>query len=733
MDRIYAIILLTILFVVYIPLIIGLLIKQKKFNFLGNTYLYVVTSYLVCLCFSLYINYNPIGEAITTNPFLIFAVSLFDALKMIALAFDRSLIAPFFESTNVHFIIATGYVVSSILALIFTSISIILFVYKSFKAKLLNTFKRMNKSNDICYIFSDPKSDAAARVGEELKKQNKIVIMFLQRSLMKTQEGTEYRDFLIGKGFDVKIESYSSGLCTILLRHFTKKRNVYVYGLFSSDNNSIELANYFLEALKKKKAFQSLINKSELSSEELEQLNRYKVFLTYSDADIDLNNNYSKESLHIINTASIYDIISTNFIMDNQLCDLIDLSKVDNNIDNMHMHVSFLGFGKVNKPIFEKMTYAYQLWGDNINKVHYHIVDKDSDSLLEPCLSDYTNKELINSKEKFSAPYLYDVDSELNNADLCEYETLDTYIKNLSKGESRFSTNGFDIFLVSIADTNKDIETATLLRKALIKNIQLEKLKHVKVYVRIGGKTIGDNFISNNENAGFVYRQHDIVKDDTVVPVIIYGENALLSDYISNHHKNMHELGVASIKAYYGSDIQKAKNIWIRSNKKEVIDNLSSIYSIRTKMALFNYDLDYGYKVVNKGNDNTPLNELLDNYLSKANYPDDYDLNNPLYKLASLEHNRWTASSYQNHKYSLWDSKDYLDYNKKAFANKKTGTTKYYQAKHCCMLTNKSLLNLREEIIKANKDLKDYADKLAFYNDIVQIKDIYEGLMNLHK
>lgn len=753
MPSTLVIILLIVLAVIYIPAIINFLVKFLKYKFIGNTYIYAIIAYLVCLAFALSANFNPLPITTTSiqiidgvehtvvstatasvNPFVAIASSLFDALKMLVVAFDRTQISHYYVEGGYNALFSIGYVLASILGLIFTSLSVVLFFFKSFEAKIKTAFKRLSKKNSIYYIFSDSRNESASTIASNLKKQGHIVIMYVSRASLKTQEGNEYRDSLINKKLDVRAENFTVGIAKIIASHFAKKRKVFVYGLFSLDETSIDLANYFQEAILSSKRFKKVLSKDQLTQKDVDDLNNFKVFLNYHDVDFDLTHNYSQKSLHIINSVSDEDIISTIFIINNQIINFVDIAKLTNK-DNPYFNVSFVGFDKINRSIYEKMTYSYQLFGDDINKVNYHILDQDSDKFATNLNNEFTSKEVKQGLLK--TPYLYSVDSYLADKDITEFETIDKHIQAVSKDKNRFNKEGFELFIISINNDNQNINVASFLRKALLKNLSLDRLTKTYIYVKVSSNSIIKNYLSGNESYIISQKEFDATSNKELIPIVVFGENTLLSEYINSHYNALNQLGVASQKAYYGLSTLETEKIWFNSPKLEVNTNLASIYSLRTKLALLGYKLDEHFNLKDKDDNEVDLNKYLEdikNKFASSGFPTKYDLDNPVIRLSSLEHNRWVAATYQIYKYTLLDFESFKKNNLvDGKLTKKPGWTKENDVRHICMLTNESLMKLREFIIKENKELEEVANKLTFYTDISSLKDVLENLIELKR
>ena len=127
---------------IYLLMAINFIIKLRKFKLFGSKYFYIVIPYFICLVYSLYLNFNPIVPPETeSGPWVLVASSLFDSLKMIAVAFDRAVIgAYFFTGSPYDFAFGIGYLLSSILALAFASLGIIVGFVISFRVKFLSIF-----------------------------------------------------------------------------------------------------------------------------------------------------------------------------------------------------------------------------------------------------------------------------------------------------------------------------------------------------------------------------------------------------------------------------------------------------------------------------------------------------------------------------------------------------------------------------------------------------------------
>ena len=863
-----------ILSIVCFSLILFLLVRflrnWLKFKFMGSSYIYIAACFLICFVYALFSNLFvqsicSEAKASSGNVPLSIATSLFEAIKMMAVAFDKEKIAPFLSGNAISKLFGYGYIIASVSALLFTSISVILSFTKTLGIKSRTFFKTRCPKNEIFYLFSDPAVPITIRLAGELKNDGKIVIIFLSKASQKTQVGLEYKDKLISKGFDVRTESFGYGLCDkIFSQHFNKsKRRVYVYGLFSSDDYSLDMAEnfykvigynkrfrkikrkvffenkysssnkiddllnnillkpnendskdekdeknkmrinalcslssiiginqivdmknktiknfikrnrlsddslcYLLEALKKELKEEEIIkqgpnaingwremlisiSKEEiLSQETIDSVQRFKVYLTYHESDMDFTKDYSGTTLHILNTLSEYDMISSEFVLNNQITNFIELPMNEKEIyeDNDNYHVTFLGFGKINRPIFDKMTYAYQLWGDNIKKVHYHIWDQKSQSFAET-LSNYFNDS---EKKNEDYPYLYDIKAELDGQNLQVYETIDRAIENAFSQPNRFVENGFEIFVVSVCNTLTDIQIASSLRKAILKRAEKNKrAKKTIIFVRVANRNVVDGYYSTKTdiksqeliNGGYLFKDDE--KEGRVdAPIVIFGENALMSKYISEHLSFIDNVGKASMKSYYNNDMLKVEKAWLLSPKKEVLSNIQTVYSMKAKLKLLGYSLSNNYKIETKNGQNDysefvkslkEFKDVSDNGEKKEYIPIE-DYSKEIQLIASLEHNRWLASTYSIYKSdqrSFDDFKDDIKYIEKE--HKITMKTKTENcSSHICMVTNKGLKELRGKIMSYGKSkkfdlklLQEKVDELVYLNDIKAMKDIY--------
>lgn len=767
-----------------VPIVIlGLFIRfgyrLKNYKFIGNVYVYIITAYLICLALSLVVNFNPqeilVEKTITvagesklysytdtnvsfSNPFEVIVVSLFDALKMMAVAFDRAALKPYQNSANGWYnAFSWIYYISSAFALLATSISVIMFFSKSFIAKLRNIIKSICGKNKVYYIFSNSRvAGPTKKLGTVLRDKGNIVIIYVSKASLKTQEGTEYRDSLINDGFDVRSEGYSKELCKFLFKKYFNRRykkflffpwpyrnrQVTIFGLFPDDDSSIDLASKFREGIENNKFFKKhfiekyinglkkdekgnyIFPKDEVMQEDIKNLSFIRIFITYQDYDIDLPHNFSGRTMHIINTLSQYDMVSSEFLLNNQLMDFVSKKDEEGNkvmvIDDSNkdaFHVSFFGFGNINRPIFEKMTYAYQLWDDDSHKINYHIYDYKAKEIVEKLSNEYIN-DVKQEKGYLEKPLLYKLDYNCDGKDLTSYEILNSHFSSLKNDSNRFNENGFEIFVVSAATTNQDIQIAFNLRRILLKTFTDKpgKLNKAFIFVRVGDEVIADNLIKGNEEIVFKQEDFDVYTNRSTnpVPIIIFGENTNLADFIEHDYYRLVKQGEVSLASYCGVENNYQSLIyWLMLNKTSVLTNTATTYSFETKLALLGYELDdNGYIIDAKTKENVTAQQyeksMDDMYKRvKAIYPK-IDKSEPITKLAMLEHNRWIATSYSLFQYAQME---------KMLYTKNSRTKSAGETRHICMTTNRGLIDLYNHAIKQGKAEGDIK-KTVLENDI---------------
>lgn len=724
-----------------------------KYKYVGHNYILAGIIAGFCFLASLIVNFSkanlPAGIPAA------FGLSVFDTFKMVVVAFEKETIVDFFSDGNwVHYVFGVAYIVSSIVTFVLISISTILSVYTICSNGFKSFKKQHAEGSNIHYIFTDANVGVSVRLAEELNKDNagetkNSVTVFVTRASLKTQEGTEFRDALIGKGIHVQAENFTKNLADKIIKKYLPKfckgkfdKNVYIYCMFSDDNTSTQVANNFEVSIKENQDFINFQNrdKNGFKKEELDRFERFKIFITYQDNDIDLIHNYSQNTLHIINTLSQYDMVSSEFMLENPITNFIDLKKITTKKDNQCMHVTFLGLGMINRPIFEKMTHAYQLWGDNINKVNYHILDREASDKALNCQNMYTDP-----KGKL---FLYNVEPACEGEDLFEYEVIDRYIKSIKDESNRFNDEGFELFIISLKNTNSDLKVAKNLKRALLKYINESKdseenkdkvkktLKKTVIFLRIGEEEVASRLEKTMQGDFISQKNLDILNPEYQgrAPLVAYGENALMPKFISSHYTNLIKTGIVSSYAYHVQDKEtfstseddseylRIRRDWLDNDKYAFVKNVVVTFGLDTKKSILGCQNLDDVKAIFADTKENPYKKRYTTYNIEKD---------KLIQIASLEHNRWLAATYFMDRCMPLD--DVVE-GEKAFENlvnnnysrKIDGNTK-----HVCMLTNADLKKLYNFYKEKGKEEEGF--KVVFLNDIKPIQKYFEIIYSNNK
>ncbi|MCQ2772675.1 MAG: hypothetical protein MJ238_05335 [Bacilli bacterium] len=396
----------------------------------------------------------------------------------------------------------------------FISIKQFFLSFKPVAALYRKIFKHDPFLRSRVYIFTEAGVDTAVTLAENLSKKrygkNKygdkvvtrkgdIVTIVVPSSSMRTQEGTEFRDKLILKGFDVITENVSYRFLAYFLRRkpmiFKSRKRLtrtVAYSMFYNDKDNVAFAKRAYDviyAVKEKTAWHAFLmyllklchyvgiarpknppelvgdnlneHDSEANVEEQERneqikrrqdqkkrkadrrkyrvmtfariidvlknldkdieiveksgiegktekqiakaknklikkgrryfnvLDRVQFYISCQDYDYDDAYPFIKESFGMIKSFSEYEAVSTDFLLHTPITTFLpDLREkarkpIDGPMYDKPMNVHFIGFGRINRAIFTKMTAAYQLCRDGEDLIHYHIVDKDADSLIK--------------------------------------------------------------------------------------------------------------------------------------------------------------------------------------------------------------------------------------------------------------------------------------------------------------------------------------------------------------
>ena len=725
--------------VVEICLVVQFLYNLIRYKYVGNKWVYVIICFFLCLIYCGYLN-NPTNEKFDA---IRFGGSLYDAFKTTIGKIDSDKVKAYLESNTFDKVFGFSFIFTAYLSLAFLSVSVVMGKVKAIKNAIGNFFRNHFKKGPVYYIFTDSKDEMGIALASELIKNGEAVSVYVSKGSLKTQDGTEFKDLLLSKKLEVKSEGYSSNLFEKLFkRHFDKyfakifrsDREAYIYSCFSNDETTVSVANHIQTAIRKNKNFikhygpvleqfeanKDNIDYSKLDAKDVETLKRYKVFITYQNADLDILHNYSANTLHIMNALSKYDMISSKFLLDNPISSLVDISSLNSKKDNNAMHVTMLGFGKINKPIFEKMTYSYQLFGDNINKIHYHILDREAESLIKGYENEFTNNN--------SELVLYTIDAGCDGEDLTSYQTIDNYIKETLNDETRFQKDGFEVFIVSVVNSNNDLAIAKNLRNAILKYYDEEAAKRCVIYVRIEESYIQKRFANEiKSNIINSIEEEPLFKNEKVAPFSIFGDNALMINFIENDFDFIMDNGFNVWASYMpkedgvsDEEYNKILNInWMHLNKDEVLNNTYYVYSIKTKLSILGLSVDKNFKLTQEVNLN------FDELFSKEKFFK-YDIDNEaIVKLANLEHNRWSQACYMHYHYGVLSFDDCCAISEK---KEKLRTKNSTNTKHVCMVTNKKLIEFYNYLVNKDAKFESAAYKLVYFNDISQIKLIVENL-----
>ena len=277
---------------------------------------------------------------------------------------------------------------------------------------------------------------------------------------------------------------------------------------------------------------------------------------------------------------------------------------------------------------------------------------------------------------------------------------------------------------------------AITLRNTLIKYFDKKRLERTVIFVRIADDRISKNFEDKEFNE-YVLTQEEInsgilFKEHISVPVVVYGQNSLMSSYISKHHFMINKLGLAAMISYYGDKNSATADFYL-ANKDTITANTDTVYSLKTKLNLFGYNLSQDYLVERLDGKTTSPKEFYDDLakqISAVTYPD-LPQGSPVTRLAELEHNRWLVTAYKIFKYLPLSYDEFIARSKE----KGKATTKSENGdKNVCMVTNAGLRDIRN---KALKDLgegsKERLDKICFYYDVDALKTVFYALAEFQK
>ena len=723
-------------------LIIGYLIwrfakNYRRYRYIGSTFVYLLLCFVACYVCSLCAVYNPSTppeEEVTLLSAL--GGSIFSAVKMFAVSFEYKAIAEYLTMGPAYAFFGIVYVFTSGASLAFVSLAIILSFAKGVIPKWRNFFRYFKPNRSIHYIFTDSGVTISSRLATELNKRRDIVRVVVTRKSQKTQEGTEFKDALIAQKFDVITEDFTDKYGKLIFRKslswINKHRKTYVYGMFSTDEDAIVFAKNFATAVTSNKKFLDAkehyekhfrdengkyFNDLDLKTKNkvYDVVDRMQVLVSFQDHDIDLVYQFTKGTLGIVTTLSQYEIVASTFAYEHPISEFIDLNELLKQKDNKDMHVTFFGFGRINQEVFKKIMYGYQLWGDNVHKVNYHIADMESEELSQLFVNDYS-RPLKNKEGELPRAHMYNINAIYNGEDLNNEQRLRDYVNQIK--DKRFKPDGFELFIVSTGSPSNSLRFARILQRALHDALTAEQVK--KCYILACG--------AGNQEVCDLF---DATGAGNMLPSIrTFGSDSVIADYIHNRYVPFNDLAIGAQKAYRSRDLVKTYDdktlffterlMWKANSKIDMLDNVAVIWNLRAKLALFGYDLvendgkfeiKHGEQVISK--------EEFANEFNK-HFKDTYELCDKLGQtIAEMEHNRWLMCSYLLKKYERRPLKDFLS----DFKSKNKEKTA-----NVCMTTNGGLRMLYKEGVSANKDKANSLNDLTYRYDTNALREIFSSL-----
>lgn len=725
-------------------LIIGYLVwrfakNYRRYRYIGSTFVYLLLCFVACYICSLCAVYNPSippEEEVTLLSAL--GGSIFSAIKMFAVSFEYKAIAEYLTMGPAYVFFAITYVSTSGASLAFVSLAIILSFAKGIIPKWRNFFRYFKPSRNIHYIFTDSGVTISSRLANELNKKRDIVRVVVTRKSQKTQEGTEFKDALIAQKFDVITEDFTDKYGKLIYRKslsfINKHRKTYVYGMFSNDEDAIVFAKNFTSAVRENKKFKNAkaeynkhfadkdekyFNELDLKSKNkvYDVVDRMQVLVSFQDHDIDLVYKFTQGTLGVVTTLSQYEIVASSFAFEHPISEFIDLNEVLKEKDNKDMHVTFFGFGRINQEVFKKIVYGYQLWGDNVHKINYHIADMESEALSVQFVNEYS-RPLGNESGDLPRAHMYNIDAIFNGEDLNNEQRLRDYVKEIAP--KRFKANGFELFIVSTGSPSNSLRFARILQRALHDALTSEQAK--KCYILACG--------AGNQEVCDLF---DASKDKMLPTIRTFGSDSVIADYIDNRYQPFNDLAIGAQKAYRSKTMStKYKDevlffterlMWKTNSKTDILDNVAVIWNLRAKLSLLGYDLvENGGKFEIKQGDKVLSKEEFAKVFD-SHFKNKYEECDEIGKtIAEMEHNRWLIASYLSKRYERRPLSDFL----KDFKSKNAEKTS-----NICMTTNEGLRKIYSDGVKANKDKEESLNNLTYRYDTNALREIFSSLDNM--
>ncbi len=741
-DMLYAVIGVLILIEVFLIIFLNIRFIRFffKYKYMGNSLYYIIPCYLLCLFFSIFVALRPAEGLVESTKFASGILNSFvDGLKMMVGGFDGNAIASYLDLNEPWSIIfAIAYLVASFFSLVATSTSVVVFTIRMIGVKVKNYFESKNAKR-VSYIFTEHSVPFSMRLAQKLKEDGDIVRIIVSRGSLKTQDGTEFKDAIELMGFDVWTENKSSNFASLLLKRdwkYNSNKTVSIYGLYYEDEDSLDFTNDLKLAIHKDKRFSEIKNKidqyqkdnsgePDISDEDLSYLKRLRVFVKYEEFDPETIYRYTQETFGIINTISEYDMVSSDFVENNPISNFLDLKSLsESNKEIKGLNITFCGFGNVNKAIFKKINVAYQLWGDNINVINYHILDREGKDGIIAFDDLYSNNNGKDVKGFLPIPNLFNMDVNYDDIDLTSEKSIIKHIKDIKDDPSRFVKDGFEIFIVSVMSSNVSARTSYYLRKAILSQIPEDKLSRTAIFVRISERQAMEDFDRANNCCflqerfldGFNSKEY-LEAGSPLCPIIAFGEDSIMSNYINHTFEAENRLAAKMNHFYMGIDSisdKKAEVDWLNKDKENILTNKAALWQLKAKLSMFGLKINDDLTLINQDG-NQVSKENFEKMVREIIPEEEKDVGEKGRHILQMEHNRWLAATNLIFNYRPLELETYLHNPNK--------TKNSDSAKHVCMTTNEGLQTLRKTVLADPRWAKDEKvikrmNNLLYYSDM---------------
>lgn len=530
--------------------------------------------YIMYLTASFYYNQVALGEAITIDVFYSFSLINF-VLDTFAFNINTALIYPLVEESVLFFI---AYLGASLLA----SITTVLTVTALLRTRISNYFKRRKAFAKNCDILI-----GASQATLEYYEQNGNCLIWDDKL-----DSNAYVD-LLNQGFIVCREK----LTELNLYSKLKKGEHHIILFKGSSFAYADILKYFQGAVKLK---EENIKKSKTLAGNTSNLLYLHIESTIEEmqtlrdqfvADVDdACNSY-------VTCFNKYELLARDFVTNYPISKYVPRDFFEDNLalkEDKKINVAFIGFGNINKELFEMMAIEFQFAhkvkvGDKERfvsaPVNYYIYDNDEKKL---------NSDTITRLR-------YDYHTIFNNSDLpafdefCKVETmaLDVNSVEVKRGlESLIDDNSYTYIIVSLASDLENVAYAESLQSYFYgkKNIKVfARVKEEPLYSKTADCDCPPHELNSVE---FFGRAKNILTHKNIVNE----ELATLSQRIN--HKYMENARSSESKMAWEklplvkqySNIYQALNIFFKLNllgywavRKDVYDANKSHYSVVTK------------------------------------------------------------------------------------------------------------------------------------------------------